>query len=104
MQDELQNLNAWVQQVLKEVQEVKIQLNDLRGEVRGQLDDLRGHISRNDQTDTDTTRMVQELRTILETSRSETNNVKNTLENRLNHIEGRINEVRSISNEIKNKV
>lgn len=104
MDDKFVNLEVWIQQIIKEVQDVKIQLNDTRSEMRAQFDDLRGHINRNDQTDNDNTRMVQDLRNILETSRAETNNVKGVLENRLNNLEGRLNEIRSMSNEIKNKI
>lgn len=104
MQDELQNLNAWVQQVLKEVQDVKIQLNDLRGEMRGQIDDLRGHIARNDQTDNDNTRMVDNLRTMIDSTRGEINGVKATVENKLGHLDGKLDKINSTLNEVRSKI
>ncbi len=100
MDERLENLEAWIQQVLKEIQDVKIQLNDTRGEIRANFDDLRGHISRNDQTDNDNTRMVENVRNLIESNKGEINNIKSTVST----LDGRLNDIRNGINDIRSKV
>lgn len=104
MDDRLNNIEAWIQQVLKEVQDVKAQVNDLRGEMRSQMDDLRGHIARNDQTDNDNTRMVENVRNMLDASRGEMNAIRNTVENKVGSLEGRLDRLHSSINEVRSKI
>lgn len=100
MDERLQNLEAWIQQAIKEIQDVKIQLNDTRSEMRANFDDLRGHISRNDQTDNDNTRMVENVRNIIDANRGEINNIKSTV----NTLDGRLNDIRNGINDIRGKI
>ena len=79
-------------------------MNDLRGEMRQQIDDVRNHINRNDQTDNDTTRVLETVRATVDNTRNEVIGVKNTVENKIGSLDSRLNEIKAIANDIRNKV
>lgn len=93
MENDLQEVRAWVQQLLKEIQDVNTQIVDMRGELRSQIDDVRAHISRNDQTDNDAARNIDSLRGAIDATRNE-----------VNKLGGSVNQISSQVKEIRNRI
>jgi hypothetical protein len=104
MESELQDIRTWLQEMMKDLQDIRVQMTDLRGELRSQLDDIRGHIARVEQAAVDNSRYAQSLHSAQDVTRGDISNTQSTIESKIGHLDSKLDSVHSTVKEVRNKI
>ena len=101
---DVNNMSQWLQELLKLLQETRSQLADSRNENRQLLDEIKAVSSRLDHKDSDTMRMLEMLKSQVDTVRTDVAVTKSTMESHSNNLDSKINDLKSAIQEVRNIV
>lgn len=104
MDQDQQNLAAWLQQALKEIQETRNQIVTMHSQMKQATDEIRAVSSRMDQKDSDILRLIDNLRAQLDILRGGMDSTKTTVESNGKHLSSKIDDVKSSVHEVRNRM